>query len=161
QGFRLRVGDDWIEARHLVLACEAYQAAELAGAFDPELAALLRSIPYSSSMTVALGFNRSELGRSLDGFGFLVPKRERRRLVACTWVGTKFSHRTPDSIVLLRCFLGGAGGESTLKEADEQVVAGVASDLGEILGISVRPLFTRIFRWPRSMAQYHIGHASR
>ncbi len=155
-GFRLRVGGDWLEAQHVVLACEAHQVAGLARPIDTELSALTGWIPYRSSMTVALGYDRRDLQHPLNGFGFLVPKKERHRLVACTWVGTKFADRVPDGMALLRCFLG-----ETPEERDEQIVAGVLIELREMMGIRARPRFTRISRWPRSMAQYTVGHGKR
>lgn len=156
-GFRLRAGGDWLETQHLILACEAHQAAGLARPIDRELSALTGWIPYRSSMTVALGYDRRDLQHPLNGFGFLVPKKERNRLVACTWVGTKFSDRVPEGMALLRCFLG----EQSLGKSDEQIVAAVLVELREMMGIRARPRFTRIFRWPRSMAQYTVGHAQR
>ena len=106
-GYRLRVNGEWLDADHVVLACQAYQAGALLGALDGELARNLDAIPYSNSITIALGYRRREFKHPLNGFGFLVPKKERKLLVACTWVGTKFSHRVPDSKVVLRCFVGG------------------------------------------------------
>src|ERR1022692_3298855 len=128
---------------------------------DGRLADLLGNVPYSSSMTVALGFPNSAFPKPLDGFGFLVPKRERRRLVACTWVGTKFSHRVPSGTTLLRCFLGGMDDGAILSENDDAIIATVVNELHRIVGLRAAPAFSRIFRWPRSMAQYTVGHPAR
>jgi oxygen-dependent protoporphyrinogen oxidase len=57
---------------------------------------------------------------------------------------------------MLRCFLGG-----TTEESDEALVAQVRGELREILGVTVEPLFARVSRWPRSMAQYTVGHKQR
>ena len=57
-------------------------------------------------MTVALGFDAADFARPPVGFGFLIPKKERRRLVACTWIGTKFSNRVPENRIVARCFVG-------------------------------------------------------
>jgi oxygen-dependent protoporphyrinogen oxidase len=160
-GFRIRLEDGWLECPQLVLACEAHNAATLAARLDGRLAELLGGIACSSSMTVALGFPDSAFPRPLHGFGFLVPKRERRRLVACTWVGTKFSHRVPGGTTLLRCFLGGAEDAAILAESDDAIVAAVVDELHSIVGFRAAPAFSRIFRWPRSMAQYTVGHAAR
>jgi len=122
---------------------------------------LLGSIPYSSSMTVALGFQRKAVRQQMLGFGFLVPRRERRKLLACTWVGNKFSNRVPDSQALLRCFLGGTGGESVLDEDDDAIIGAVREELREIAGVAAEPIFSKVFRWPRSMAQYTVGHGER
>jgi len=160
-GFRIRLEGGWLECAQLVLASEAHSAATLAANLDGRLADLLASIPYSSSMTVALGFPNGAFPTPLAGFGFLVPKRERRRLVACTWVGTKFAHRVPSGTTLLRCFLGGMDDGAILAESDDAIVSMVVAELHGIVGFRAAPAFSRIFRWPRSMAQYTVGHPAR
>jgi len=110
---------------------------------------------------VALGFDAADFARPPDGFGFLVPRKERRRLVACTWVGTKFSYRVPEDKIVARCFLGGREDAGVLDESDEAIISAVTAELQEIAGITARPRFTRIARWPRSMAQYAVGHPQR
>jgi len=160
-GFRVRVDGQWLESRHVVVATEAHNAGPLVSALDPRLGELLATVAYSSSMTVAVGFNAADFSTPPVGFGFLVPKKERRRLVACTWVGTKFSNRVPADKIVARCFLGGMEDAGVLAESDDAVAAAVATELREIAGVTARPLFTRIFRWPRSMAQYTVGHPAR
>jgi oxygen-dependent protoporphyrinogen oxidase len=133
----------------------------LLGSVDGRLAELLGGVPYSSVMTVALGFNAADFARPPEGFGFLVPKKERGRLVACTWVGTKFSNRVPHGTVLARCALGGTADPGILKESDDTVLTTVTSELQDIAGFQAKPRFTRIFRWPSAMAQPNVGHPDR
>ena len=159
--FRVKMGGDWVKTSRLVVACEAHSAATLLAGVDPRLAELLGTVPYSSSVTVALGFDAADFAAPPVGFGFLVPRKERRRVMACTWVGTKFSHRVPEGKIVARCSLGGTSDAGILEESDENIVAAVTSELREIAGIAARPRFTRIARWPQSMAQYTVGHAER
>jgi len=158
---RVRVNGEWIDADHVVLACPAYEAAALVRAVEPELAALLDQVEYSSSLTLSLGYEQATFGRKLEGFGFLIPSKERRRLVACTYVRNKFSHRVPEGKVVLRCFLGGAADAAILNESDETVLTIVQDELRRIAGITAKPSFHTIARWPRSMAQYMVGHGRR
>jgi len=160
-GFRIRAGGDWLEASSVVVGTEAHSAATLLQAMDPRLGELLGQVPYSSSITLALGFDAAGFAAPPEGFGFLVPRKERRRLAACTWVGTKFSHRVPAGKIVARCFIGGAEALAAMGESDEVLVAEATSELQEIAGISAQPRFTRIFRWPRSMAQPIVGHPQR
>jgi oxygen-dependent protoporphyrinogen oxidase len=161
-GFRLRLDGDWLDADRLVVATEAHSAARFLPPVDGRLAELLGAVPYSSSMTVALGFEAADFaGRPPDGFGFLVPRVERRRLVACTWVGTKFSHRAPQAKLVARCFLGGRQDAAILDRSDSDVLAIVREELREIAGVTAEPRFHRLSRWPRSMAQYTVGHGAR
>jgi oxygen-dependent protoporphyrinogen oxidase len=157
-GYRVRADGEWMEAEQVVLAVQAYQAAAVVAGLDAELAHDLDAIPYNSSTTVSLGYRREGFPHPLNGFGFLVPKRERDRLVACTWVGTKFSHRVPDNSVLLRCFLGG---DASLHDSDDAIVAAMREEVRRIMGVGVEPAFARVARWPRSMAQYSVGHEAR
>lgn len=156
-GWRVRVGEDWIQSTHVVLACRAFEAGELATPLDTRLGELLAGIPYNASMTLALGYRREGFGHPLNGFGFLVPRRERGRLVACTWVGTKFAHRVPGDMAMLRCFLSGG----SMGDSDEAVTTAVREELRDIMGVTQSPVFARAYRWPRSMAQYEVGHGAR
>ena len=160
-GFRVRVDGGWMEAQQVILAGPAWAAAQLTAALDPELAALLSQIPYTSSLTVSLAYEDREFDGMRAGFGFLAPKKERRRLLACTFMGTKFPNRVPEGWVLLRCFFGGAGDEVVLEESDESLVAMAREELRRILNLTAAPAFTSISRWPRSMAQYTVGHGER
>ena len=94
----------------------------------------------------------------LPPFGFLVPRSERRNILAATVVHNKVDHRAPHDCALIRCFIGGAAAEANLVATDATIAALVRADLREILGITVAPQFVRIQRWPHAMAQYEVGH---
>jgi oxygen-dependent protoporphyrinogen oxidase len=159
-GYRIRINGEWLEAEHVVLAAQAYEAGALAAGVDGELASLLNGVAYSNSITISLGYDRANFRHPLNGFGFLIPKTERKLMMACTWVGTKFSDRVPEDKAVLRCFTGGEDA-SALALSDEQLAAGVRGELRDIMGVTETPVFTHIARWPRSMAQYTVGHAGR
>jgi len=160
-GFRVRAGEEWIDATNVIVATPAPAAACLLKSVDPELAKLLGAIPYSSSVVMSLIFDAATFDGQRAGFGFLVPKRERDRLAACTFVATKFPHRAPDDRILLRCFFGGTSDEAVLNESDESLVTIAREELRRILGLTAAPLFTNISRWPQAMAQYNVGHSVR
>lgn len=148
----------------IVLALPAPAAAQVLEGCCTELSQELDKIAYSSSVIVSLAFPKEELERQgihPEGFGFLVPATEKSRLVACTFVGNKFNHRVAGDLVLLRAFLGGTRDEAALALPHPEVVALVQREFAEILGIRSRPAFARVFRWPRSMPQYEVGHLER
>ena len=160
-GFRVHVNGDWMNAEHVVVACPAWAASDLLGGVDDRLAVLLGMIPYTSSAIVSLMFNAAEFDGQRAGTGFLVPRVERRQLMACTFVGTKFPHRVPSDKIALRCFFGGAGNEAALDQSDESLTAVAREELRTILGLTAAPIFTEVYRWPRAMAQYVVGHGAR
>lgn len=156
-GFRARVNGEWMEAENVVLAAPAGDCAKLLPAVSAELSGLLAEIPYTSSITLALGYPKATFDHPLNGHGFLVPKLERRYLMGCTWVGNKFNHRVPDDMVVLRCFIGGNG----LALSDDELVAAARTELHSIMGLEAQPVFHSIARWPSAMAQYTVGHEKR
>jgi oxygen-dependent protoporphyrinogen oxidase len=150
----------------LIVASPAWAAGVLLGEVDPLLGEALGGIPYSSSITVNLVYDESQLGPLPEGFGFLVPASEGRSMLACTFVHRKFLGRTPPGKAVLRAFLGGARGEAQLAESDEALVTTLRRDLTEILGEKVlppevEPEQTQVARWSRAMAQYAVGHGER
>ncbi len=145
----------------VLLATPAWMSGALLADLDAQLAKDLTDIPYSSSITVTMGYAESDLGDLPDGFGFLVPASEKRNMLACTFVHRKFPGRAPAGIGLLRCFLGGARNAALLSETDERIEGLVRAELKEILGVTGAPRFVRIHRWRRAMAQYAVGHAAR
>jgi len=145
----------------LVLATPAYDAATLLEPLDGALGALLRGIPYASTATISLGFPREDFSHRLDGYGFVVPRIEGRALLAVTWTSSKWSHRAPDDAVLLRAYVGGAGRETVLERADDGLVSLVRAELRDMMGITEAPVLAKVYRWPRAMPQYLVGHLER
>jgi oxygen-dependent protoporphyrinogen oxidase len=150
----------------VILALPAWASSTLLGPVDRALGEELSAIPYSSSITVNLLYEESQLGPLPDGFGFLVPVMEGRTMLACTFVHRKFLGRTPPGKAVLRAFLGGTKNEALLTAPDEALVAVVRRELNEILGerifpLAAQPEHIQVARWPRAMAQYAVGHQER
>ncbi len=150
-----------IRAADVVFATPAYVTADFVQSIDPGLAKKLRMIRYVSTATVSLGFKRSELTHPLDGFGFVVPRSEKRNILACTWSSTKFNDRAPDGHALVRAFIGGARSEH-LVDQDDAVLAEMArEELCAMMGITATPVLTKVYRWNKANPQYEVGHAAR
>ena len=146
----------------VVLAMPAYAAAVLLAPLQPELARELQGVPYSSSITVVLSYDAAAVrGVRMRGFGFLVPRSEGKAMLACTYVHHKFPHRAPPERALLRCFIGGLQAEEALQWPEERVLARMREELAAMIKLNAAPRFTRVFRWPRAMAQYEVGHGDR
>jgi protoporphyrinogen/coproporphyrinogen III oxidase len=145
----------------VILALPTHAAASLLQRCGKELASELGGIEYSSSVTVALGYDKQVRQSLPPGFGFLVPRSEGKRMLAATFVHNKFPHRAPDDRAVLRCFLGGARGEQMLALSEEEILRIVREELHQILHLRAEPLFARVFKWKGAMAQYGVGHLDR
>ena len=149
------------EARSVILGVPAYAAGRLLRSVDTTLAGLCDGIPYASTATVAFGYRRDQIGHPLRGSGFVVPRVERRPLLAATWVTSKWPGRAPEGHALVRAFLGGGRDPHRLERTDEELTDTAREALEETLDITGEPVFSRIFRWTRQSPQYEVGHLDR
>jgi oxygen-dependent protoporphyrinogen oxidase len=144
-----------------VLATPAFQTAEILESVAPDAANELKQILYASTATVSLAYRNENFPRPLDSFGFVVPVREQRKILACTFSSLKYPGRAPRDHVLLRAFVGGSLQPELFQDDDATIEKHVRGELASLLGVTAEPLFSRIWRHPNSMPQYHVGHQSR
>jgi oxygen-dependent protoporphyrinogen oxidase len=158
--WRVACGDgSEYEADSVIIASPAYAAAGMLSAHDDGVSAVLAQIPYASMTVVCFGYEREQVSHPLDGFGYLIPKKEGRSILGTLWDSSMFENRAPLGKVLLRSMMGGACFPGHVKLSDDEVVLRVRRDLQDVMGISAEPSFIRIFRHPRAIPQYTVGHA--
>lgn len=155
-----RVDAPAIEADSIICATPAYVTADLLAEIAHELAEELREIPYTSTATVSLAFDESTIPK-LKGFGFVVPRSQKRKIMAATWTSRKFFNRAPEGKALLRCFIGGAHQPDMVNQDDNTLINSSLDELRSIVGLNATPLNAWVFRWPFSMPQTIIGHEAR
>ena len=148
-------------ARHVILATPAFCAADLLEPHDAGLGAELRKIPYASCAVICLAYQKNQFITPPQGFGFVVPRRENRQILAASFASNKFAERSPEDHVLIRVFVGGAGRESILEHSDAKLLEIASSELAQLMGIQGKPQYHEVSRWKKSMPQYHVGHATR
>ncbi len=154
-------GGQAVEADAVVLATPAAVTAQLVGRLAPAAVEPLEAIPYAPAAVVVLGFPKAAMPRDLDGFGFLVPSREKRDVLGVVWCSVLFPGRAPDGHVLLRCIVGGARRPELVALGDDQLLGRVRADLEAAMGRLPEAAFARVVRWPAAIPQYTLGHARR
>jgi len=154
-------GKEIVEADAVILAAPGFCASELLASIASDAATDLKNISYASTATVSLAYRREDFPRSPDSFGFVVPALEKRKIMACTFSSLKYPGRAPDNCVLMRAFVGGSLQPELFSDDDRTMEKNVRAELADLLGVTAQPLFTRIWRHPNSMPQYHVGHEAR
>lgn len=147
-----------IAAHDVVLALPASAAGALLRGPDPALADLLGGIRHGGAATVTLAYGRDDLPDTPHGFGFVVPRAEKRALVACTFSSRKFAGRAPEGGALLRAFLPCPDAAAADPRALEETAR---RELRAMIGITATPRFARVFAYPGALPQYTVGHLER
>lgn len=145
----------------LVLAAPAHAQAAILNDLAPGISGLLEEIPYPPLAVVCMGISAEKAGHCMDGFGFLVPSREKRGVLGTVADSNVFPGRAPEGSILFRVMVGGARSPHLAEQPDHLLVDRVRSDLQDIMGLSADPDFVSIYRHEKAIPQYLVGHSDR
>lgn len=154
-------GAKTLRARQVVAATPALAAAALVKPFAADAAKALEAIIYPPVASVVSAYSREDVPHALDGFGFLVPEKEQRKILGTIFSSTLFENRAPDGVALLTTFVGGMRQPELALQDEDAMAAMVGQELDSLLGVKAQPRWTRITRWERAIPQYTVGHLGR
>lgn len=154
-------GPETLRVDGVIVATQAWAAAPLLDGLSRSAAVALEHIPHVSSAIVVMGFDDPAVDAQLNGYGYVVLRRERRPVMAMTWMSSKWEGRAPEGKALIRAFIGRAGEQELLARPDDELAAIVRAELAEVLGITAAPELVQVFRWEGGMPQYTLGHLDR
>jgi oxygen-dependent protoporphyrinogen oxidase len=120
---------------------------------------MVAAIPHSPLVVVSSAYDRAHVRHPLDGFGFMVPRREGLHTISTTWNSSLFAERAPEGKALITTFARPLANESFLEMAPEAIARIVEAEIAEILGISGSPLDRMVWKYPNALPQFRVGHA--
>jgi len=150
-----------IEAGAVVFASPAFETSKMIKGIDKNLSSTLDEIFYPSISVVCLGYKRERIKLPLDGFGFLIPNREGRKILGTLWDSSIFPNRAPEGYVLLRTMLGGVRKSALAMENENKLISLVMDELRDIMGIDAQPDFAKVYTHNKGIPQYSLGHEKR
>jgi oxygen-dependent protoporphyrinogen oxidase len=136
----------------------AYAAADLVKDLDVKTAEHLTQVVYPPVLVLYLGYEKSAIGRSLDGFGFLIPAKEKKSFLGAIWSSVLFPNRCDDSKASFTLFVGGSRSPEVADKDKEEVVNGVLKEFHELMNINSEPVFKSYKFWSKAIPQYNIGY---
>jgi protoporphyrinogen/coproporphyrinogen III oxidase len=153
-------GGEEFSAEVLVLAVPAHAAASLLQQSAPKPSELLAAIEHAPMGVVSSAYDRKQVRHALDGFGFMVPRREGLYTVCTFWNSSLFPTSAPPGTVLMTSFVRGDA-DGLLAAPYDVFAQTVEAENAKILGISGAPIERTVWRFPAALPQYNVGHARR
>ncbi|MGE5681664.1 MAG: protoporphyrinogen oxidase [Bacillota bacterium] len=150
--------EKFIETEVIISTLPAHIACYLFEEFDDKLYGHLKSLYYPPVKVLYLGYEKSSIGRPLDGFGFLIPQKEKKSFLGAIWSSVIFKNRAPEGIAAFTLFIGGARSPELFEVDEKQLNQKVLSEFHEIMKISKPPVFKAERMWPKAIPQYNIGY---
>jgi oxygen-dependent protoporphyrinogen oxidase len=161
-GWKIRLwSGEETTTNHLILAVPAYLAAELLQVSATQLAAELKAIEYAPMLLVSSAYDRSQVTNRLDGFGFMVPRREGLRTICTFWNSSLFGERAPQGKVVITSFAGRELNDTLETMPEDDGAQAVEAENARILGITGKAEDRQVWREAKALPQYNVGHKRR
>ncbi len=142
----------------VIMAIPTPVSAELLESTDEKLAEKMRSIPYSPMAVFGMGFKKEITTPNIDGFGFLIPNKEGRKILGCLFSSNIFPNRAPEDYDLLQVMMGGARNKGIRDMSDKKMKELAVSEIKDILNLKGDPDFVQTVKWDNAIPQYLRGH---
>ena len=145
-------------ASALIMAAPLNAASEILKEVSDKFAAPFARIQYAPIAVVAAAYRRDQMRHPANGFGFLVPRSERRRVLGTVWNSSLFPGRAPEDMTSFTSFAGGATDPELFSKSDDEIAEIICGEVGQILGITGPPVTYLVNRYVRALPQYNLGH---
>ncbi len=142
----------------IITTIPSYNASGVLGSMDEKLKEHLDTIYYPPVIVLYSAYAMDIIGRPLDGFGFLIPEKEKKAFLGAIWSSVIFPNRAPDGKEAFTLFIGGSRNPDILSKNIETVKETALSEFHEIMGISTAPEYTATKVWEKAIPQYEPGH---
>ena len=157
------VGSEAVQADAVIITAPAWVAGELMEDMAPEASEILSNIPHSSCATIITAWNEEDAPFDKNWHGILAPGIEKQPVTGISLMSSKWEGRAPDGSILIRGFVGGARDDNTHNLPDDELIELCRKTYVDLIGMKpdAQPTYAKVFRFPRCMPQYIVGHPDR
>ncbi len=145
-------------ASAVISTVPVYTASKIFSDIDTELTDHANNIYYPPVMVLYLGFDKNSIGIPLDGFGYLIPSKEKKTYLGAIWSSTIFDNRCEEDKASFTLFIGGARAPHLFVMDEEQLVQTVIKEFKSTMKINADPILIRKKLWQHAIPQYNIGY---
>lgn len=146
------------EFNYLLSAIPAYSASGIFLSIDSTLSNHLDAVYYPPVLALYIGFKKSDIGRKLDGFGFLIPEKERKKFLGAIWSSVIFQNRCEEDFATFTIFVGGARQPGIFEDEQNHLYDNILSEFKTLMGINAEPVFVKEKMWNKAIPQYNLGY---
>ncbi|MFW5725660.1 MAG: protoporphyrinogen oxidase [Bacteroidota bacterium] len=150
-----------VTAKNVIFTGGSFELNELFPFIEATDIEKINNLRYARIVEVTLGFKQWQ-GIELDGFGGLIPSKEKRDVLGVLYMSTLFSNRAPQGGALLTVFMGGIRNQRLAELSDEQIKQVVQKEITQLMGLpSFNPDLFRITRYDHAIPQYEVNSGIR
>ena len=147
-----------LNCNYIVSTIPAYSASTLFGKFDIALAEHMNKIYYPPVLVLYIAYDIKDIGQPLDGFGFLIPAKEKKSFLGAIWSSVLFPNRAVEDKVSFTLFIGGARDPEVGSYDKELLIKRVRKEFETLMRIVGEPIYLSYKFWPKAIPQYNLGY---
>ncbi len=136
----------------------SYKLSEIFSGVGDSLLKHLEDIYYPPVLVLYLGYEKDIIGKKLDGFGFLIPSKERKKYLGAIWTSTIFKNRATEDKASFTIFVGGARNPNLSEDILDETIDEVIKEFQSIMNIKGSPILIQKKFWKKAIPQYNLGH---
>lgn len=156
--FILETSDGDFSFDKIVFTIPSYGLSSIIKSYDEDIAKALSNINYAPAFVIGFIFKENDVDDPLDGFGYLIPHKENRKILGALYDSSIFPERSRAGYKMIRVIMGGDKNRWILEKSEEDLVSMAYNDIKETLKIKSEPYIYKSFRWDRAIPQYYLGH---
>jgi len=156
KGFYVEANEQSWQCSNVVITAGAHQIPALLPWLTESEQAAFTSLQYARVVEVALGFKQWE-GIPLNGFGGLIPHKEKRKLLGSLFLSSFLPDRAPKDGALMTLFLGGMRNDALVDLSDKEIKSTVEEEVTDLFNLpEFSPDLMHISRYQHAIPQYGI-----
>lgn len=155
EGFSVETTKTQYFAQEVYLCAPAYKAAKCVAHFSPKLSHALEQVSYAPIAVVGLVYRKQQFERFPEGFGYLIPSSEGKKILGVLFDSNIFPDRCDPDHFLFRVMIGGARHLDILNLSHEQLFALARQEIIDTLQIRTSPADQIIKVWAEAIPQYN------
>lgn len=142
----------------VVSTIPVYAAEKLFTPIDKEFQSHANEIYYPPVMVLYLGYKKAQVETPLDGFGFLIPSKEKKNFLGAIWSSSIFPNRCDDDKAAFTLFIGGARAPHLFEMEKQKLIEIVIKEFQDVMKINGEPILVEHKLWNKAIPQYNIGY---
>jgi len=108
-------------------------------------------------LLVYLGYPKASVGQTLNGFGYLIPQKEKQPYLGGIWTSTIFPEVAPEGMELFTLFVGGVNNKGVISSIQESIEKAKLA-FEKHMQITSNPTFQSHYLHERAIPQFNLGY---
>jgi oxygen-dependent protoporphyrinogen oxidase len=150
-----------VKSAKVISTVGAYALKDIFSFIENEKLNIINNLLYTQVWEVSLGFKKWE-GMKLDGFGGLIPSKEKRDILGILFMSSLFKNRSPKDGALVTIFMGGARRPDIAEMNESEIKTIVERECKDLLSIpDFNPDLFKVIKHNKAIPQYGIDSGQR